>query len=217
MSKKGGNNTESDSYTLVDSRIVLTIVICVLASVIFMLGLILFGIEVSQKYLDALKISTSTTQTEKITDIISVRYETKTYSYNPGIDVGVDFSGTAGSSFSELLKKVGGENGYYLIKSNTEYEDVINKIKMFQSREGLENFELDEDFFYSGSVILIASEKRGLSYFGINSITRDDDYNIHIDTSSLDANDTIDVQGKAILIKIENIQPKRVVITEREE
>ena len=88
---------------------------------------------------------------------------------------------------------------------------------MLSGVQEIEDFQLSDGFFNSGSVILVTAEKPGLSYFGINSITRDEDYNIFIDTSAIDANDTINVEGKAILIKIENIQPKHIEVTRRQE
>ena len=213
MSEKGGEKANKNDLTAVDSKIILTTIICVFLGAVLVLGLILFGMEVNSRYLGSL--DSDPTPVDNVTEVIAVRHETKTFTYNPGVDT--NGSDRMYSSYDTLLKKIGGKNGYYLIKSSSEYDKVINEIKLLSGREGIDSFEIDNDFFNSGSVILITAEKPGLSYFGINSVTRDGDYNIYINTSSVDANDTINVEGKAILVKIDNIQPKYVEVTERSE
>ena len=210
MSEKGGEKSKNPESS-VDFKIILTSIITVFLGFILALSMILAGVQIGRNYESGLY--TSVDPDEDVVDIIGVQYETKTFSYNPGIE---DGAGTE-SSYRELLKKLGGEKNFYYIKSSAEYEKVLSQIKMFSGVQQLDDFELSDTFFNSGSVILVTAEKPGLSYFGINSINRDENYNIFIDTSAIDANDTINVEGKAILIKIENIQPTLIEVTERKE
>lgn len=207
MSEKGGENLESK----LTARVVAMTFMSVLIGAVIVLGIILAGVQIGRSYQASLE-GVEVTEDDTV-DIIGVKYEAMTISYNPGIE---DGKGTA-TSYRTLLKKLGGEENYYYIKSQSQFDDAITKIKMLGGAVDVDGFELADDFFNSGSVILITAEKPGLSYFGVNSIVRDEKYHIHIDTSVVDANDTINVAGKAILIKIENIQPKYIEVKERAE
>ena len=210
MSEKGGEKAKTPESTI-DLRIILTSIITVCIGFIVVAGIMYAGVQIGRNYETSL--TADDTPIDDVTDIIGIQYETKAFTYNPGIKEG---AGTK-SEYRELLKKVGGEENYYYIGSNDAYDKVISQIKMLSGVQEIEDFQLSDGFFNSGSVILVTAEKPGLSYFGINSITRDEDYNIFIDTSAIDANDTINVEGKAILIKIENIQPKHIEVTRRQE
>lgn len=210
MSEKGGEKTNTPESTI-DLRIILTSIITVCIGFIIVAGIMYAGVQIGRNY--EASLTADDTPIDDVTDIIGIQYETKAFTYSPGIKEG---AGTK-SEYRELLKKVGGEENYYYIGSNDAYDKVISQIKMLSGVQEIEDFQLSDGFFNSGSVILVTAEKPGLSYFGINSITRDEDYNIFIDTSAIDANDTINVEGKAILIKIENIQPKHIEVTRRQE
>ncbi len=232
MSKKGGkhsnqkaNLTQGAEHTgqceqkcgikhMLDAKVILTTVICFLAGAALVLGMVLFGIEANQRYNAMIQADENAAKSDVI-DIISVKYETLSYSYD------VDDTALADPTASKqqtLLKKLGCiDDGYCLIKSNSEYQNILSEIKKFGGQLSENDLVLDEDFFNSGSIILVASEMPGLSNFSINSITRDGSYNLYIDTSSIAANDTDDVTGKVMLIKIENIQPKQIELTERTE
>jgi hypothetical protein len=214
MSEKGGTSANKNNSTVIDTKVVLTTAICFLAGAAIVMGLILFGMEINKKYMALVDGDPALTDKDNITEVISVKYDSASYSYRP--EVNADSSENQEPKYYTLLKKLNCEK-YCLIKSNTEYEDAINQVNMLGGRTEEHGLQLEENFFNSGSVILITSEMEGLSYFGINSITRDGDYNIYINTSSIAANDTTNVEGDAVFIKIENIQPKYVELTERAE
>ncbi len=229
MSKKGGKHSNKNVKQAgqgetaeqkcsikhaFDTKVIFTTVICFLAGAALVLGMVLFGMEANQRY-NAMVAADENAVKSDVIDIISVKYETLSFSYD------VDDTKLADPSASKqqtLLKKLGCiDDGYCLIKSNSEYQDILSEIKKFGGQLSEDDLVLDEDFFNSGSVILVVSEMPGLSNFSINSITRDGSYKLYIDTSSIAANDTVDVTGKVTLIKIENIQPKQVELTERTE
>ncbi len=210
MSEKGGEKVKTPESTI-SLRIILISIIAVCLGFVVVAGIIYVGVQIGRNYQASLM--TDDGPIDDVTDIIGIQYETKAFTYDPGIENGDSTQG----DYRELLKKVGGENDYYYIGSNDAYDKTISQIKLLSGVQTIEDFELSDNFFNSGSVILITAEKPGLSYFGINSITRDENYNIFIDTSAIDTDDTVDVKGKAILVKIENIQPKHIEITRRQE
>ena len=104
-----------------------------------------------------------------------------------------------------------------MISSQSEFDKVISTINALGGEIAKEDFELSENFFYSGSVILVTAEMRGLSSFEVNSVTRDENYNLRVDVSKADANETQTVFGKAVLITVPNIQPDDVEVIQRAE
>ena len=58
---------------------------------------------------------------------------------------------------------------------------------------------------------------RGLSEFKLNSITRNENYDLRSDVSKTDASEYYNVGAEAILIKVPNIQPKVVEVVRRAE
>ena len=205
MSDKGGKKSKENS---VDLKMILTAIVGVLLGAIFVLSLILTGAIVSERYRE---VRTQHAQGEKITDVVAISYDAKHYSYKPTVD-----KDEAASEFSSLLQSLGSNKSYYLIESQSDYEKVVSALASLGAEISVKDFENSEKFFYSGSIVLVTAEMHGLSSFVINSITRNENYNLRIDVTKADANDTIDVAGEAYLIKIPNIQPADVEIIRRE-
>ena len=66
-----------------------------------------------------------------------------------------------------------------------------------------------------GSASLVTSEKSGLGGLNIKSVSRDEDYNIQIDAveKNVEKSSVQDAsEGRAVFIKIRNIQPKSVKV-----
>ena len=58
---------------------------------------------------------------------------------------------------------------------------------------------------------------QGLTEFKINSITRNEYYDLRVDVSKITKSDLYGIGGKAILVKVPNLQPSVVEVVRREE
>ena len=101
--------------------------------------------------------------------------------------------------------------------SQTEYEKVVSTLASLGTEISSADFNLPDDFFYSGSLILLTTEMKGLTEFKINSITRNENYDLRVDISKTTKSDLYGIAGKAILVKVPNIQPSVVEVVRREE
>lgn len=208
MSNKGGNK-EEEQESLISLKMVLTAIVGVLLGIVFVLTLIFTGVIVGEKYHENRVLHT---QSGKVTDVVAVNYEWKNYNYYPAID------GDGGETdFTSLLRLLGTDKNYYVIDSQSKYSEVVSTIASLGGEISTSDLNVNEDFFYSGSIILITAEMRGLTEFKLNSVTRNEDYNLRIDVSKIDAAEYYNVGGEAILIKIPNIQPKNVEVVRRAE
>ena len=126
MSEKGGEKAKTPESTI-DLRIILTSIITVCIGFIVVAGIMYAGVQIGRNY--EASLTADDTPIDDVTDIIGIQYETKAFTYNPGIKEG---AGTE-SEYRELLKKVGGEENYYYIGSNDAYDKVIydNEIQFF--------------------------------------------------------------------------------------
>ena len=206
MSDKGG---KKEQESLIDLKMVLTAIVGVLLGAVFVMTLIFAGMIISERYYYARMAST---QTEKITDVVPIEFESKSYHYYPAVNGG-DNEGY----FESLLRVLGTNKSYYVISTQAEYETVVRTINSLGGEASTSDFDLPNDYFNSSSLILVTAEMRGLSQFHINSITRNEGYDLRIDVSAADAYDTVNVDGRAIIIKVPNIQPENIVVVRRTE
>lgn len=213
MNKKGGEKKED--VRLLDARIILVTLICVFMGALFVLIMIFFGMRMEHTALTSTGNKTSLVED---VDIIGVQSEISVIPYSPDT-----------SSADAILRKYCKEDkdcDNYVIKNKSEYDEIVAELEAKSIKLQSENskfmaqsssFEVDSDFFASGSVILFNVESEGLNSARVSSITRDQNYNltaeIRYDQSYLD---TPNYVGYAILVKVPNIQPK-VVLTNYEQ
>lgn len=205
MSEKGGKKSADVEMTKVDAKVILTAIIGVFVGALVVLILMFIGMRVNENY--HLNLSNKKGgESEVVTSILPIKYETMAVSY-----------GNNKEDAAKTLKKLGDKNGsgYVVIKSNSELTNVLDQLKM--KGAVVDGIKVEDNFFNTGSIILINGEAKGLSHFGVETITRDQDYNIYIETSIVAANDVESVSGKAIMIKVDNIQPKHVEVKNRTE
>ena len=206
MSDKGG---KAKKESLIDLKMILTAIVGVLLGAVFILTLILTGVIVNERYRD---MHTKSTYKEKIADVVAINYETKSYNYYPAIDGGGDKT-----DYKSLLKLLGTDKDYLLIQSQTEYDKVVSTLVSLGTEISSSDLNLPDGFFYSGSLILLTTEMEGLTEFKVNSITRNEYYDLRVDVSKTTKSDLYGIAGKAILVKIPNIQPGVVEVVLREE
>lgn len=114
---------------------------------------------------------------------------------------------------STLLDAFGATGASYcVIDSRSKLDDLLlllNKNKLNETDSDVD-FEANSDFFAAGSVIAFSVEGDKLSELTIDSLSRDDSYNITINATikKLAADQTN--TGALALIKISNVQPTQV-------
>ncbi len=206
MSDKGG---KAKKESLIDLKMILTAIVGVLLGAVFILTLILTGVIVNERYRD---MHTKSTYKEKIADVVAINYEAKSYNYYPAID-----GGDGETDFKSLLRLLGTDKDYLLIQSQTELDKVVETIASLGGQITSTDFNLPDDYFYSSSLILVTAEMQGLTEFKINSITRNEYYDLRVDVSKNTKSDLYGIGGKAILVKVPNLQPSVVEVIRREE
>lgn len=207
MNKKGGNNKEQyEPLAFYDAKVIIGASFCVFVCFVIAMLFVQIGIGVEQQFEASIHASHAT-EGENIVHVLPVSYDVMRMDYT------VDKYNEGQEQFHELLDEVGGEKDYYLIRSNTAYQNVLSKLEMMGATTEDEEFDLPDNFFESGSIILIAKEDPNLSDYHVRGLTRDEKYYIHINTIiEKEGSDIDDVRGKAVLIRIDNIQPRVIDI-----
>lgn len=193
-------------------KIAITAVISVLFGAVFIMALILFGMRVQNN------IDNKAAEKKKADEIItinSVDFETAAFSYGiPNAD-----KDSVGNYLQMLIgdKDVDAKSGYYLINSKSKLEDVMNAIRAASGDETL-SYDVDDNFFNSGSVIAVIREAKKLDKFEVVTVTRDADYDLQIDANEkYDSNAKDEKVGRVVFVKISNIQPKDIEVKVKEE
>ena len=193
-------------------KIAITAVISVLFGAAFIMALILFGMRVQNN------IDNKAAEKKKADEIItinSVDFDTTNFSYdipNPDKD-------QEGNYLQMLIgdKDVSAKSSYYLINSKSKLEDAMNAIRAASGNETL-SYDVDDNFFNSGSVIAVIREAKKLGKFEVVTVTRDADYNLQIDANEKYDSDAKDEKvGRVVFVKISNIQPKDIEVKVKEE
>ena len=152
-----------------------------------------------------------TKETEQISEIIDVDYDAIILSYDMGErEQNKEKTGN-------LLREYGVSENYVVIKSMTQLER-LQKIHDENSPSTV-NFagamNIDSSFFDSGSVIAITDEANYSNIRSVSSVFHDENYNLSVTLSKMsfttDAMIT-NLCGDLVLIKVENIQPKKVQV-----
>lgn len=186
-----------------NTRIAVTAVMSVLLGIVFILALILFGMNVQEK------VNERKEQRKKEAEVVtinSVDFETAAFSYSVPV--------TEGTSENYLVNNVEKDSGnsYIAINSSSKLEDVISAIRSAAKTDV--SYSVDSKFFESGSIIAVTREAAGLSDFEVKTVTRDADYNLQIDaTEKTEGEKLLGVkEGRVVFVKISNIQPKGIEI-----
>jgi len=191
---------ENNSY---NTKIAVTAIMSVLFGVVFILALILFGMRV-QNNIDAQKEEKK--RSEEIVTINSVDFDTDSFGYQAPAD------GDGTMNYLVNIIKADTNKNYLVINSNSMLEDVLNALRGASGDNGI-SYSVDESFFNSGSIILVTGEAARLSDFSVKTVTRDAQYNLQIDaTAEYDDSDLDTIDGRAVFVKIRNIQPKNVEV-----
>ena len=212
MDEKGGNQEESKgniSTNYVNSRIVAMVAIAVVFCAVFITGLVVFGM----RFIEIGKERPDRPSAQLPSESIEIKYEKTASGYLPA-DRGSDVAYK-----SSLLHSIGIDSDeYVIIKSTSEMQkfvSAVNELNEFDDDKF--SYKVEEDFFESGAIVVIAKEEVSLSGICINSVHRDENYNIIIDASYSTENDTMEYGGEFVLLKIQNIQPKSVAVNWTEE
>ncbi len=124
---------------------------------------------------------------------------------------------------SQLLNEFNGSHDRIAIINSKERYDALLKLAKEHSMldSDLIDYDVDENFFKSGSVIAISAESTDLTTTTIKNVLRDDKYNVTIQTEESEAQATITsndyIYGQVYFIKIDNVKPKSVKIVELDE
>ncbi len=187
-------------------KIIITAIFGVLIGVVFILALINFGMGIQRK-LDSNKTSD---EPEKIVSIIAVDYSSASFDYKVKNELG---GGASLDNYLISLYDSSLNQNYLVIESQDMLDTVLGDIRIASGNESI-TYDVDEKFFYSGSIVMVTSEEDDLYDFKIASVTRDENYNIQVDAKKSLKEDNCEsvCNGKAIFIKIRNIQPKSVSV-----
>ena len=200
MSEEKNNNSKN----YIDFKIIISAIISVLLGAAFILTLINFGMETQRRIDDN---NAKKDEANKIFSVIGVDYDDTTYSY-----LTLAKNNVHNHLFETL--DINDNLNSYVIDSKDKLDSVLSAISSLSDNKPIE-YHVDEDFFLSGSIILVNAEHTELKNLEVTGISRDEQYNIQIDlkkTVGNDQNATMTLVGRAILIKIQNIQPKSVEV-----
>ena len=180
-----------------NTKIFVTALISVLAGTAFVLALVAFGMGMQRKF-DSYERAKAEANRE--ISIIKLEYEAKGFGYQMT------------EESRSLLQRLGAAEGEksVTIDTNDRLEEVLGVISEYAGKKP--DYKVDADFFESGSVILVATEAAGLKGFSVNSVSRDEDYNVQIDTAKTTTDESEIVSGQLIFVMIQNIQPASVTV-----
>lgn len=226
----------ADAY--VTPTMIMAVFITVLVGALIMFAMVYLGLRIAnyQTGLDVLNAN----QSEKNITIGNLTYTTQAFDYtysNTSIKNEADASKTQdGSTASnqkedtpkkdekpeqekedhgtKLLASIGETaHDYLIINSNTKLGDLLHALKV--NNPSAPDYHVEPDFFISGSIVALVAEAPGLSYFSVDKITRDENYNLSVNTSRATNQSDQTLRGKLILVKVTNVQPQDIVINSR--
>lgn len=220
--------------TYLDSRIVFMMIVCIAAGVAIILSFVFLGMRLGSEFWPLARTQTPVGDIE----VASVSYSSTTFYYQPIVlsatssnddkegstaeersdESSNDTASASSVRSSSILGALGAPNSdYAVISSRKKLDDLlllISKNKLDDDTPDA-SFDADNDFFASGSVIAVSAEGDTLSDLVVDSISRDNNYNLTINASRLPSADSQDSLGVIVLIKVNNIQPSRVELSLR--
>ena len=196
------NKEENHSHistNYVDFKIVISAIFSVLLGAVAILALINFGMNMQRKFESETKNQEARNRVESI---IAVDYEADAFKY----------SGLLGDeTLADKLKLTENEKAF-IVDSKDKLTQVIEAITGIEGTEPF--YQVSDGFFNSSSVIVVPVEGAGLDGASVKSVTRDENYNIQIDIEKKEQTDatTGKFNGRAIFVKLRNIQPADVTV-----
>ena len=183
-------------------KIIGTTFVMFVFGVALLLTLVWVGINIGSS-----KLFYPTEETTQISEIIDVDYKAGVLSY------GLGDKEPSKNDAGYLLQSYGVTENYAVIKSMSQLERLqkLYQAQYFADIDFASYIGVDSSFFTSGSVIAITKESKDLSRLTVSSVFRDEKYNLSA-TLKQDylANEGSELKGNLVLIKVENIQPKKV-------
>lgn len=149
---------------------------------------------------------------EQISEIIDIDYSSVTLSY------GLGDKEPSNNNAGYLLQSYGATENYTVIKSLAQLERLqgLYRAQYAYDAEFAQLLNVDSSFFTSGSVIAITKESKDPVQLSISSVFRDEKYNLSatLKTETLAAEEAQEgLRGNLVLIRVENIQPKKVNVS----
>ncbi|MBR3164371.1 hypothetical protein IKF15_03690 [Candidatus Saccharibacteria bacterium] len=236
MHDQGGARNNDDNNNIYrspspGSKIIITVIFSMILGALFVVGLIYLGLSFSESNQLTSNRETASNNIDKDDEgavkIIALEHEDQLFSYTRSRTEGV-FSGDSDIDDDDdradrdtddtILSLFNGADvdddddasAHTLLTKKSQVDDLIALINRHRDEQIV--YEIDEDFFTSGSVLVIAYENAKSFDFSLDSLYRDGDYDITaeasylVDESSL-AKDEI-VNGRIVFAKIRNVQPQ---------
>ena len=208
MGEQGGEDNETPkdiSKNYVNSKIILTTVVVVLLGAVFLLALVFFGMQISEKYNQEVDTPEQPTTNQPVLETIKVDHEDISTTYIPDQNPSSEYK-------NSLMHKYGVDDAEYVIlRSESDLEEFVETINSTLGENATPFvYSVGNDFFSNGTVIAVAKEDAGLTKATIDDVYRDEDYNIHLSGHYASPSDTTSLSGIVTFIQIQNIQPKTV-------
>ena len=211
MEEKGGESKQNSekpvSKNYVDSKIALTAILVIVFGAIFIIGLVIIGMQVSNKCQNGGACDNNQAADGPVLESIDVNYERTIVSYSvleaESEDVTNSFLALNGIKDEE----------YAIIRSSSELEDYVDAVNSLKTGGTAFTYDVDSSFFKTGSIIVVAKEDTGIELMDIEKVTRDESYNIHIESAYSTLSYITERRGSVAFIKIQNIQPKAVSVS----
>lgn len=208
---------QEDNIKRNNTKIAVTAIFSVLLGVAFILTLILFGMSAQRDY-DNMRQDNSAKvdKGDDVVSIIGLEYSSASFKYNTlkTTDDGEEVAEQ--KSMSCLLSASGlGDETYAIIDSNDKLNSLVSNLRDMSGDEAL-SYSVDENFLLSGTIIAVVSESGNPDSIEAKSVVRDEDYNVQVNVkvnqSEAELQDDDSKPGVLTLIKIRNVQPKKVSV-----
>ncbi len=174
MTKKGGQN-EIDSlerYNKERSKaLLLSAIFCVLG-VVIVIALIAIGATMMKYSID--NIDSSRTEVTFDDELVALEYEATDFYYTIN-ETDIE------KANSFIVNKLGAEGQTYIIRSKEKLDELLRYLEQYGADSP--SYEIDEAFFKSGSLTVVALEgKQGYpeAEQSIQSVARDKHYDLHL-------------------------------------
>ena len=205
MTKKGGNKDIDtlERYGKERSKALLLSAIFCLLGVVIVVALIAIGLRVMKYSIDNIDDSKADVSFEG--DLVAVEYESADYFYQ----IDEEYIEKADSF---LVNKLGEEGQTYLVRSKEKLDEVMRYLEQYGVEDA--TYDIDADFFKSGTLAIVALEGEqnyDLAEQSIQSVTRDSHYDLHL---SIFAN-TQKPEGKnsrLTIIKLDRLIPQMIYL-----
>ena len=153
---------------------------------------------------------------DDVVSIIGLEYSSASFKYNTPKTTDDGEEVAEQKSMSGLLSASGlGDETYAIIDSNDKLNSLVSNLRDMSGDEAL-SYSVDENFLLSGTIIAVVSESGNPDSIEAKSVVRDEDYNVQVNVkvnqSEAELQDDDSKPGVLTLIKIRNVQPKKVSV-----